>query len=50
MQPELAAQLKYAAEILETVVANRALLAQLSVEERTRLLKARRRGLLPGGG
>ncbi len=37
---ELAAQLKYAAEILETVVANRALLAQLSVEERTRLLKA----------
>ncbi len=35
-----AAQLRQAAEILETVVANRALLAQLSIEERTRLLKA----------
>ena len=37
---DLAAQLKNAAEILEKVVANRALLARLSVEERTRLLKA----------
>jgi NAD(P)-dependent dehydrogenase (short-subunit alcohol dehydrogenase family) len=37
---ELAAQLKHAAELLEKVVSNRALLAQLSVEERTRLLKA----------
>jgi len=35
-----AAQLQQAAEILEKVVSNRALLAQLSVEERTRLLKA----------
>jgi NAD(P)-dependent dehydrogenase (short-subunit alcohol dehydrogenase family) len=33
-------QLKAAAEILEKAAANRALLAQLSVEERTRLLKA----------
>jgi NAD(P)-dependent dehydrogenase (short-subunit alcohol dehydrogenase family) len=37
---EVAAQLKEAAEILEKVVSNRALLAQLSIEERTRLLKA----------
>ena len=37
---EVTAQLKQAAEILEKVVANRAMLAQLSVEERTRLLKA----------
>jgi NAD(P)-dependent dehydrogenase (short-subunit alcohol dehydrogenase family) len=36
---DLAAQLKDAAEILEKVVSNRALLATLSVEERTRLLK-----------
>jgi len=33
-------QLKAAAEVLEKAAANRALLAQLSVEERTRLLKA----------
>jgi NAD(P)-dependent dehydrogenase (short-subunit alcohol dehydrogenase family) len=33
-------QLKAAAEILEQAAANRALLAQLSVEDRTRLLKA----------
>jgi NAD(P)-dependent dehydrogenase (short-subunit alcohol dehydrogenase family) len=37
---DLAAQLKEAAGILEKVAANRALLAQLSIEERTRLLKA----------
>jgi NAD(P)-dependent dehydrogenase (short-subunit alcohol dehydrogenase family) len=37
---DLSAQLKEAAAILEKVVSNRALLAQLSVEERTRLLKA----------
>ena len=37
---ELAAQLKAAAELLETVAANRALLAGLTVEDRTRLLKA----------
>ncbi|HEY4414774.1 MAG TPA: SDR family oxidoreductase [Verrucomicrobiae bacterium] len=36
---ELAAQLKTAVEILEQVVANRAVLAQIPVEERTRLLK-----------
>jgi NAD(P)-dependent dehydrogenase (short-subunit alcohol dehydrogenase family) len=36
----LAAQLKHAADLLEKVVSNRALLAQISVEERTRLLKA----------
>jgi NAD(P)-dependent dehydrogenase (short-subunit alcohol dehydrogenase family) len=36
---DLAAQLKDATEILEKVVSNRALLAGLSVEERTRLLK-----------
>ena len=36
---DLAAQLKDAVEILEKVVSNRALLAKLSVEERTRLLK-----------
>ena len=35
-----AAQLKAAAEILEKAVGNRALLAELSEEERTRLLKA----------
>ena len=34
------AQLKAAAEVLEKAAANRALLAQLSIEERTRLLKA----------
>jgi NAD(P)-dependent dehydrogenase (short-subunit alcohol dehydrogenase family) len=38
--PDLAPDLRKAADILEQVVANRALLAQLSVEERTRLLKA----------
>ena len=37
---ELAAQLKAAAGLLEKVAANRALLAGLPVEERTRLLKA----------
>jgi len=37
---ELTAQLKAAAELLEKVAGNRALLATLSVEERTRLLKA----------
>ena len=37
---ELAAELKAAAELLERVAANRALLAGLTVEERTRLLKA----------
>ncbi|MFO1513394.1 MAG: SDR family oxidoreductase [Verrucomicrobiota bacterium] len=37
---ELAAQLKAAAEILERAVKDRALLGQLSVAERTRLLKA----------
>ncbi len=37
---DAAAQLQQAAEILEKVVSNRALLAQLSVEDRTRLLKA----------
>jgi NAD(P)-dependent dehydrogenase (short-subunit alcohol dehydrogenase family) len=37
--PDLAAQLKSAVAMFEQVVANRALLAQLSVEERTRLLK-----------
>jgi NAD(P)-dependent dehydrogenase (short-subunit alcohol dehydrogenase family) len=36
----LSAQLKAAAEILEKAAANRALLAGLSIEERTRLLKA----------
>src|SRR5438876_114580 len=36
----LAGQLKAAADILEAAVANRALLAELSEEERTRLLKA----------
>ncbi len=36
---DLAAQLKTAVEILEQVVANRAVLAQIPVEERTRLLK-----------
>ncbi len=36
----LSAQLKAAAELLEKAAANRALLAQLSVEDRTRLLKA----------
>jgi len=36
----LAAQLKAAAELLEQAAANRALLAQLSVEDRSRLLKA----------
>src|SRR5665213_909323 len=39
-QNKLSAQLKAAAEILEKAAANRALLAQLSVEDRTRLLKA----------
>src|SRR5271156_4334303 len=38
--PDLSAQLRRASEILEKVVADRALLAQLSVDERTRLLKA----------
>jgi NAD(P)-dependent dehydrogenase (short-subunit alcohol dehydrogenase family) len=38
--PELIAQLKAAAEILEKASANRALLSTLSQEERTRLLKA----------
>ena len=37
---DAAAQLQQAAEILEKIVSNRALLAQLSVEDRTRLLKA----------
>ncbi len=37
---ELTAQLKAAAELLEQVAGNRALLASLSVEDRTRLLKA----------
>ena len=37
---DLSAQLRRASEILEKIVADRALLAQLSVEERTRLLKA----------
>ncbi|MEI7808533.1 MAG: SDR family oxidoreductase [Verrucomicrobiota bacterium] len=37
---KLSAQLKAAAEILEQAAANRALLAELSVEDRTRLLKA----------
>ena len=37
---KLSAQLKAAAEILEQAAANRALLAKLTVEERTRLLKA----------
>ena len=37
---KLSAQLKAAAEILEQAAANRALLAELTVEERTRLLKA----------
>jgi NAD(P)-dependent dehydrogenase (short-subunit alcohol dehydrogenase family) len=36
---DLAAQLKQASDILERVVMDRAVLAQLSVEERTRLLK-----------
>jgi NAD(P)-dependent dehydrogenase (short-subunit alcohol dehydrogenase family) len=36
----LAEQLRSAADLLETVAANRALLAGLSVEERTRLMKA----------
>src|ERR1035437_3809547 len=36
----LPAQLKAAAELLEKAAANRALLAELSVEDRTRLLKA----------
>jgi NAD(P)-dependent dehydrogenase (short-subunit alcohol dehydrogenase family) len=36
----LSAQLKAAAELLEKAAANRALLAELSVEDRTRLLKA----------
>ena len=40
LPPDLSPELKKAAEILEQVVANRALLAQLSVEERTRFLKA----------
>ena len=39
-KPHSVEQLKAAAEILEKAAANRALLAQLSVEERTRLLKA----------
>ena len=38
--PDLVAQLKAAAEILEKASANRALLSTLSQEERTRLLKA----------
>src|SRR6187402_737696 len=37
---DFGAQLKAAAELLEKAVANRALLGQLSEEERTRLLKA----------
>ena len=37
---KLSAQLKAAAEILEQAAANRALLAELTVEDRTRLLKA----------
>jgi NAD(P)-dependent dehydrogenase (short-subunit alcohol dehydrogenase family) len=37
---KLSAQLQAAAEILEKAAANRALLAELSVEDRTRLLKA----------
>ncbi|MEI8289245.1 MAG: SDR family oxidoreductase [Verrucomicrobiota bacterium] len=37
---QLSAQLKAAAAILEQAAANRALLAELTVEERTRLLKA----------
>ena len=36
----LAGRLKAAAELLEQVAGNRALLATLSIEERTRLLKA----------
>jgi NAD(P)-dependent dehydrogenase (short-subunit alcohol dehydrogenase family) len=36
----LSAQLKAAAELLEKAAANRALLAEMSVEDRTRLLKA----------
>jgi NAD(P)-dependent dehydrogenase (short-subunit alcohol dehydrogenase family) len=39
-QNPLSAQLQAAAEVLEKAAANRALLAQLSVAERTRLLKA----------
>jgi NAD(P)-dependent dehydrogenase (short-subunit alcohol dehydrogenase family) len=37
---ELAGRLRAAAELLETVAANRALLAEVSVEDRTRLLQA----------
>lgn len=37
---ELAAQLRAAAELLEKATANREVLAELSQEERTRLLKA----------
>src|SRR5262245_55828684 len=37
---ELAAQLRAAAELLEKAAADRAVLAELSQEERTRLLKA----------
>ena len=39
-KPPSVEQLKAATEMLEKAAANRALLAQLSVEERTRLLKA----------
>jgi NAD(P)-dependent dehydrogenase (short-subunit alcohol dehydrogenase family) len=40
IQADLAAQLRAAAEVLERAAANRAVLAELSQEERTRLLKA----------
>src|ERR1035437_1486162 len=43
----LAAQLKSATEILEIAAANRAVLAELSVEERTRLLTAAREIFCP---
>jgi hypothetical protein len=39
-QADLAAQLRAAAEVLERAAANRAVLAELTQEERTRLLKA----------
>jgi NAD(P)-dependent dehydrogenase (short-subunit alcohol dehydrogenase family) len=40
IQADLAAQLRAAAEVLERAAANRAVLAELTQEERTRLLKA----------
>ncbi len=44
----LTERLKSTTELLEQIAGNRALLVELSIEERRRLLKAAGRNLLPG--